>query len=149
MWRAACAVGVLAAHFGGTAAPRVAEVLTTAAVVQPANVLDSFLPPMLLTTASGTGRTLKIIAPVAPAPQAPGEALATSGVTQSIAAAGIAAAAAAPVSVGAALAATGAAATGSSSLLTGTITATLQVMPAAVGASPEAPGVMRFIVAFN
>jgi hypothetical protein len=143
-------MGLLAAHISGSAASRVAEVFATATVVQPTSVMESFSPSMPPVVADKNWSTLKIVATVAPAPQQAAGALSVQGESpQRSSVAGSAASPPAPAAVPVASAAAGAAATGSPALLKGSITAALQVMPVAAGASPEAPGVMRFIVAFN
>ena len=151
--RAVVAVSVLLASFNGTAAAGVADVPATATVVQPASVMESFSLSMQLTATDRTWSSLKIIAPIAPAPQTAGAVSATGGGPQRNPLAGSVASPPEPVPVSvsypSATLAFSSGQTGASPLLPGSMMATLQVTPAGLGPVPEALGVMRFVVVFN
>jgi hypothetical protein len=153
LWRAVVGAGVSAASFGGTATAGVADVLATATVVQPASVMESFSLSMQFMATDRTWSSLKIIAPIAPAPLTAGAVSATGAGPQRNPLPGSAAPPSEPVPVSvvtsSAMLAFSSGQTGASPLLQGPMMATLQVTPAGAGALPEAAGVTRFIVVFN
>lgn len=153
LWRAIVGASVLVVSFSGTATAGVADVLASATVVQPASVMESFLPSMQLTVTERTWSSLKIIAPIAPAPQTTGTVPATGEGLQRNPPAGSLAPLPEPVSVSvaspSAIGAVSGTQTGASPLLQGRMMATLQVTPAGLGPASEASGVMRFVVVFN
>lgn len=153
LWCTAGGIGLLAIHTSNLATPLGAEISSTATVVQPASVMESFSPSLPLMAADKSWNTLTIIPSISPGVQATGAVAAPGESTvRASAPAGVASTpGSAPVLATAALAlpSTGFAAAGSSNLLKGPITAALQISPAMAGASPEAMSAIRFIVAFN
>ena len=153
LWHAVVGASVLATSFSGTATAGVADVLASATVVQPASVMESFSPSMQLTVTERTWSSLKIIAPIAPAPQTAGAVSATGEGLQRNALAGSVAPLPEPVPVSvttpSGMGAFSGGQTGTSPLLPGRMMATLQVTSAGLGPVPEASGVMRFVVVFN
>jgi|GEM_PF-6522108 hypothetical protein len=136
-------IGLFAAHLSGSAWAQgtSVSVSATATVLRSTSVMEFFSPSMPLVAVDKTWSTLKIIAPVAPAPQAAG--VVAGGDASSPAPELV------PVSTALATTVAGGGATGSSPLLKGTTTAALQLMPTAGRASSDASGAMRLIVAFN
>jgi hypothetical protein len=153
LWRAVVGASMLAASFSGTATAGVADVLATATVVQPASVMESFSLSMQFMATDRTWNSLKILAPIAPAPQTAGAVSTTGEGAQRNPLPGNAASPSEPVPVSvtspSAILAFNSGQTGASPLLQGAMMATLQVTPARAGALPEAAGVTRFIVVFN
>ena len=152
-WRLALILGALVARVCDAATTGAADVPATATVVQPASVMESFSPSMALLATDRTWTTLKIVAPLAPAPQATGamSAMGEGSQRSSVAAGASPQQTPLPVQVPtpSAIPSSGGTATGPSNVLKGPITAALQVTPVGASASSEATGVTRFIVAFN